>query len=300
MSGLNFRALEPADAPRYISCFSKCAVKMSYYSFGNALAYVGEYALNAYYDEALDMYFTRGEKCDAAPVGSWENRDWRSIIKNHYGQSASFEAVPKALCAIWQNDLADAAEIEIADRRDMWEYIYTISSLATLSGRKLTKKRNHCNHFRRDYAYDFVPFSADLKPLIERFQAEWYGTHKAYDIEGLSCENEAVEKILANCDQMPYICGGAIIINGAVEAYTIGEIQGDTLYTHFEKASVDYDGAYQVINREFAQYIAANYKDVLYVNREEDLGDEGLREAKMSYMPLAFAEACSVKITFRE
>ena len=190
------------------------------------------------------------------------------------------------------------ANVEVVDDRGTWEYLYNIRELATLAGNKYMKKRNRVNQFRKNYDYVYEPMTDGLLPEVVDFQYSWCQVNHCGTTAGLMQENHAIQKILQNWNRIPNLCGGVIKIKDQIVAYTIGELAGDMLVVHYEKASLEYGAAYQVINREFLSHIIGLHPELEIVNREEDMNDPGLRAAKMSYMPIGFLKECRVEIKF--
>ena len=183
--------------------------------------------------------------------------------------------------------------------RDLFEYIYDAESLRTLSGRKNKKKRNHVNTFlnlyKNRYEYKLLEkenFEECLE-LIDRWEQNKENIessgHKELDEEILSIKEvfENYEKLKDNVK----IAG--VYIDNKLEAFTIGEkINENIALIHIEKANQNIKGIYQYINQQF---LLNEFSNVKYVNREEDLGLYGLREAKLSYHPCKFIEKYSIK-----
>ncbi len=169
--------------------------------------------------------------------------------------------------------------------RDIGDYIYSAENLRCLKGRKYSKKRNHINAFKKDYPnYDFVPLSTENVDACLDFLERWYGQHNQEGTldDGLLCEREAIYDALTHMDQLDFV-GGIIKIDGQVVALTFGErVNEETVVIHAEKAFSQYRGLYPVINQDYLNHY---WPDMTYVNREEDMGLEGLRQAKMSYYP---------------
>lgn len=167
--------------------------------------------------------------------------------------------------------------------RDYFDYIYLREDLATLKGKKFQAKRNHVNKFKKQYAYEYEPLTAELVPECLEFEAKWYKANRTDDDqEELTDERKSMIFALNHFKELNLL-GGAIRIDHKLVAFTFGSpINQDTFGVHVEKADTDYDGAYSIINQEFASRIPEQY---VYVNREEDLGIPGLRKAKLSYNP---------------
>lgn len=174
-------------------------------------------------------------------------------------------------------------EFTYIPERDYFDYIYLREDLATLKGKKFQAKRNHVNKFKKQYAYEYEPLTEELVPECLDFEAKWYKANRTDDDqEELTDERKSMIFALNHFKELNLL-GGAIRIDHKLVAFTFGSpINQDTFGVHVEKADTDYDGAYSIINQEFASRIPEQY---VYVNREEDLGIPGLRKAKLSYNP---------------
>ena len=160
------------------------------------------------------------------------------------------------------------------------------------------KKRNRVNQFRKNYDYVYEPLTDAILDEIIEFQQSWCQINNCEQSEGLVEEDHAIHRILHHWHDIPNLCGGAIRVGKKIEAYTVGELAGNMLVVHYEKASLEYGAAYQVINKEFLSHMVAEHPELEIVNREEDMNDEGLRAAKMSYLPTGFLKECRVNIRF--
>ncbi|MFI3328235.1 MAG: GNAT family N-acetyltransferase [Rikenellaceae bacterium] len=168
------------------------------------------------------------------------------------------------------------------------DYIYSREALCTLAGKKLQPKRNHINQFLKQYGdrYEYRPLTPDLFDDCLELDCAWRRAHNDC-CNRRSPERNALERALENFDKLE-LKGGALLVDGKLAAFTYGsQINSDTFCIHVEKASLDYNGSYTIINRLFAETIPENFT---LINREEDLGIEGLRRAKVSYYPTAKTE----------
>lgn len=169
--------------------------------------------------------------------------------------------------------------------RDFFDYVYDINELAELAGRKHQKKRNHLNRFLQEHPdYTVEPIANDNLPDVEKVVQQWYENRLAQDpTADLHMEKAAIQKALR--DRKALGMEGLLLRDGEqLLAMTMGNrISEDTFDVNFEKA-VD-PGAYPAINREFARYLREKHPDIRWLNREDDMGLEGLRKAKLAYYP---------------
>ena len=172
--------------------------------------------------------------------------------------------------------------------RDYADYIYLRSDLATLKGKKFQSKRNHINKFRNTYPdYKYSPITKDRIQECLELEAKWCKANDCDQQEGTGNERRALIYALNHFEELG-LTGGILHVNGQIVAFTFGmPINKETFGVHVEKADTSIDGAYAMINYEFANHISEQY---IYINREEDLGIEGLRKAKLSYHPETILE----------
>lgn len=176
--------------------------------------------------------------------------------------------------------------------RDGFDYVYDIQDLATLAGRKYQRKRNHFNRFRQAHPnYTVEPITDENMPAVTALIDTWYAQRQSADPHAdFHMERCALKKALQYRKELGM--EGLILVDGGkLLAMTMGSPLSDTTFdVQFEKALEDADGAYPAINCEFARYLRHKYPHLQFLNREDDLGLEGLRKAKMSYNPHHFVE----------
>lgn len=163
------------------------------------------------------------------------------------------------------------------------DYLYLREKLVTLSGKKLQPKRNHISKFCRMYPdYEYRPLTEELVPECLRLGEEWCRANDCHGQRTLLAELHMMDYALHHRDEL-HIQGGALFVDGRIVAFTFGScINATTFDVCVEKADTAYEGAYAMINREFVSRLP---EEIIYINREEDLGIEGLRKAKLSYAP---------------
>lgn len=178
-------------------------------------------------------------------------------------------------------------EFRFRSVRDSYDYIYDTVRLTELRGKKLQTKRNHCNRFEQAYPdYRVIPLTQDTLPLCRAFAKIWYEEHLAmHPYSDMTEEQTALSKAFDSFAQL-HMEGIAIDTSDGIVAFCMGNrIRKDTFDVNFEKALPEINGAYPMVNREFSRRIHAKYPEVQFMNREDDMGIEGLRKAKESYYP---------------
>ncbi len=175
----------------------------------------------------------------------------------------------------------------IHNDRDGYDYVYAIDDLADLKGRKYQRKRNHFNRFCQSFpGYTAVPIREEHLEQIRSFSENWFAQRLAEDPGAdLHMERSALKTALTHFTQLDM--EGLILMDGErMLAFTMASpLSADTLDVHFEKALSDAEGAYTAINCLFARHIREKYPHIRFLNREDDMGLEGLRKAKLSYLP---------------
>lgn len=161
------------------------------------------------------------------------------------------------------------------------DYIYLVEKLISLSGKKLHSKRNHIARFKENkWSFEEIT-DLNYKECID-MTIKWCEKNGCLEDESKQAEFNAIKKSFEFFRELEFF-GGMLRVDGNVVAFTIGErINSDTVDVHIEKAFTEIQGAYSMIAQQFMEKMCSNYK---YVNREEDLGIEGLRKSKRSYQP---------------
>ncbi len=173
--------------------------------------------------------------------------------------------------------------------RDSYDYIYTVEELTELHGKKLQAKRNHCNRFEADHPdYTTEIVTPENLYRCREMVEKWYAVHEWN--EQIEQEKTAIARAF-DAFAHTRMDGLMVIENGEVLAFSMGARMNDQYYdVCFEKAYSAINGAYAIINREFSRMIAGKYPEVRFLNREDDMGEPGLRQAKESYQPTVLLE----------
>ena len=288
---------EPISLDRqteYLELLNGCPQVASDYSFLNLWAWADEYGLRwAWEDKLVWIRQTKPEDLFWAPVGPWDQIDWKPIFDDRQIRQTSFIRIPQKLAESWRTSLRSLATVE--EERGHWDYIYAVDDLVELKGNRYHKKKNLLNQFEKKYEYTYLPFEPEMIDQAMAMQDDWCTWRDCESSEILSAENKSITRIFQNWDQLSGTLGGALLVDGAMVAYTVAEaLTDETVVIHFEKGDTQYKGIYQAINQMFLAHSAGNF---LLVNREQDLNDPGLRKAKLSYQPVKFLQKYRVTLT---
>jgi len=205
-------------------------------------------------------------------------------LENHCKESG----IPFYLKSVPAEAISSLPEDLIKERdRDLDDYLYTFERLSGLRGKHLQAKRNHISQFEKAYEYTVELLSKESERECLGMDDYWSSLHKMYSQE-VNEERMAIVNAFKYWDILD-LKGLAIRIDGKIAAFTIGEVvrDGREAIVHFEKGNIDYMGIYSAINNLFVKQCL---EGVTYINRQEDVGIEGLRKSKLSYHPEAMAE----------
>ncbi len=289
MAALKFSPISRERQDEYLQILAQTPQVASDYSFVNIWAWAEEYDLTWAWQDGL-VWIRQQKPYPAywALVGDWLEVDWQECLAN-LDERLPFIRIPEVLADLWLAQSGDLVHGEEA--REHWDYIYETKKLIDLSGNRLHKKRNLLYQFKRknDWHYKTIDKSFIDQALL--MQLNWCNWRNCEASAGLAAEDRVIQKVLHSYATLPNLLGGALVVNEFdMVAFTVAEVLlPDTLVIHFEKGMGGYKGVYQAINQMFLE----NNPDFAMVNREQDLGNEGLREAKMSYKPIMFLKKYS-------
>ena len=291
---IDFQPIRPEDLEKYSPFLHSGKSRGCEYSFANLYLWGRQKAAVAEGQMVLFSQFNR-KTVYPYPAGEGEVKPvLEAIIRD-----SQERGIP---CRITGLDSEDIAEMErmfpgqfsYHCDRDSYDYVYAIDDLADLKGRKYQRKRNHYNRFRENYPdYTIEPITQENIPQVQQMLEDWYAQRKQTDPDGdYLMEQSAIYRALRHYDQLG-LEGIVLLYEGRILAMTIGSrLSPDTYDIHFEKACAEADTAYTVINCEFARFLRTRHPEVQFLNREDDLGIEGLRKAKLSYYPHHLVEKC--------
>ncbi len=281
-----FGPIRLSDRTRYEAFFNRCPQKASDYSFVNLWGWRAVYGLSLAWDEELVWIRQQiPQPMLWAPIGDWDAIDWkrRELMHPHAAEHDVIR-VPEKLADIWRRRFGE--HIHVTESREHWDYVYAAQDLRELKGNKYHKKKNLLSQFLKSYDFTYEPMSEALVEEALSLQEDWCTWKSCEESESLSGENEVITEILRNWKALGNLMGGMVRVAGKPAAYTIAEaIDEATVVVHVEKGHPDYKGIYQAVNWLFVSHLP---ESILWINREQDLGDEGLRKAKLGYHPAGF------------
>ncbi len=285
---MEFKKLELEDKRVFNRFLNNYPFLSSEYSFANLFIWKDNYKTKyCIYEDTLIIAKTdsAGRLSFMEPIGYKEEKlpEIIKILKDlcrEKGSDCLFREATEAFAEkiMHLND----EELVLFEDRDNFDYIYESEKLATLAGKKLHRKRNHYKAFVNGFDYKIINLSQDnqITKITDAID-HWYSSKEEIDPRVLH-ELKAIPKLLENMHLLN-LQGIAVEVNEEIAAFTIGEkLNDDVAVIHIEKGNIDYKGVYSFINKTFVNEC---FKDVKYINREQDLGIEGLRKAKLSYYP---------------
>ncbi len=179
-------------------------------------------------------------------------------------------------------EIEGSKDLQVEPTREQFDYIYRSKDLIRLSGRNYHSKRNHINKFLHSYSFTYAALKEDHLEACLEMSGLWCELRRCEEDLNLLGEWEAVREALTHFHALS-IQGGVILVQNKVEAFALGELLNDqTAVVHVEKANPEIPGLYTMINQQFCEQ---SWQNVPSINREQDLGEPGLRQAKLSYYP---------------
>lgn len=291
---INFQPVQLSDKKVITAYQRRHRLEGSDGVFGNNYMWREAYKIRwAIIEDSLCITANRGERdFFIPPIGAPDETAFQNAIKqlNEHSRNQGFSPEYRGI----SNEKKEyferffSSEFRLIEDRDNFDYTYLTEDLIHLRGRSYHGKKNHVNQFRRLYPnYEYRTITPEIIPACIDYALEWCRQRGCDSDAGLALERDAIIDCLENFVALDFK-GAVIYVNGQIEALTYGEmLNDDTAIIHVEKANGEIKGLYSAINQEFASHAWA---DTLYINREEDMGEPGLRKAKESYRPIKLIE----------
>lgn len=300
ISSSDFKQISHSDMDRIWPYLMMEDGRTTDFSYGGLLMWVDCFK----YEYAIinDTLFIKGvlendltKPAFSLPIGKMSLSESIRMIKQ-YCHREGFRPELSAVPEYAMSELNKIGTTEIEELTDWGDYLYDANKLATLSGKKMAKKRNHVNKFDNLYPNHILePLKTDNIDQAIRFMdvIDNEGDHDGMADEERKMTRQLLESMKEGDKRL---IGAILYVGEEVAAFTIGDIKRDTLFVHVEKASLRFEGSYEKINKEFASMVCDLYPAVKFINREDDSGDEGLRFAKQSYHPLEILKKFNVAL----
>lgn len=282
-----YEKITPQMRDSYLAVAKSCPPRSCEYGFSN-LFFWGKQQLAFLHGCVTVFSHFEGMSLYPFPMGSG---DRRAVVQEILDDAAQ-RGIPCRISGITQ---AETQELEswfpgifrFSPTRDFADYVYDIQELAELKGRKFQKKRNHLNRFRSAHPEARLVLMDETNlPLARKFVNEWFMSRLREDAEGdYTLEAIALDRAFRNFAALHL--EGALLMDGEeILAITMASRLSEVTYdVHFEKAREDVEGAYTAVNQMFADHLRKAHPELLYLDREDDMGLAGLRKAKESYHP---------------
>lgn len=289
---MEFQTLTLNDIPAVRPYFSFARSGTCDFTVGGMFMWRRFYAMERLFDSGVFYSRLRGENGELyynLPLGENIPKAIEQCILRWKKQGH-----PLRFCTIPEDCLpfffALCPEARVTEQRDFFDYRYLSSDLAELKGSRYHAQRNQISRFLRSYSdWSFLKIGeVSTEELISFFRR--FASDEENGTAGE--ENQMVFEVLQHREQYGML-GGALTVDGRIVGFSLGEQVNDTLFTHVEKADRTFLGAYQMLTNQFVKAFGAG---IPFVNREDDMGDEGLRRAKEAYHPVALLKKYLVEI----
>ena len=287
-----FEELQLRDSERLYPFFERFKRHICDFTVGGLMMWRGSYRTQvAIEDDTLYIRaFVNGET-QFTFLGPDEIHAVARIMEHCDQTGEHFE-----LCSITQRVLErinSYYRLNAEPQRDLFDYVYDADSMISLSGRQYNGQRNHINRFKRSFPdWTFEEISDKNLDTVIAFYTE-YKSERLKAFEAAEEESSKVIEALSNFD-VYHLYGGILKVGENIVGISLGETVGDMMFVHVEKALTEYNGVYPMLTNCFASHFRT--PQVVYINREEDEGDLGLRTSKLSYHPLLLKEKYKVTL----
>ncbi len=295
MDELKFQKLELEHIPLIRSYFLRQERRMCDCTVGSTLMW-RDYFDNCFavVDDTLIFRsrYLDGQYAFTVPIG--KNPDLLLDMTEAYCREHN---IPLEFCTVTPKDLEMLKgrwpDLTVEDNRDWYDYLYESKDIVEFAGKQYAHQRNHIRRFERDCpGWSFSRMTLQDVEEVREFYQQFLQEH-AKEGDTAQAEVEKIFEVLDHFEQYDFL-GGILRVDGKIVGISMGEIVRDVLFVHIEKADTQYSGVYQKLVNCYAREFVT--EEVRYINREEDVGDPGLRKSKLSYRPVKLLEKYTVRI----
>ena len=258
------------------------------YNFGNMFIWDEHYRqlICRFGDRTLTKVRAHGKPAFVFPIGCGPLRPAVEALRE-YAAAKSYSFL---LLGVTEKHRAQLEEeypgrFEFCEEARWADYIYEAERLATYAGKALHGKKNHCNRFEAEHDWSFVPLTRDRIPACLQMLDDWTRENEERLDKSIVYEHDAIERAFTYYEALG-LEGGVLYADGRIMGFSFGEMTSlDCFDVHVEKADIHVNGAYPMVCREMVRMAMRLHPGLQYINREDDMGLESLRESKQSYKP---------------
>ena len=258
------------------------------YNFGNIFIWDRYYQqlICRFGDRMLTKLRYEGSPAFVLPIGSGPRRPAVDALRA-FADHRGYPLVIRGITTVHREQLEAEYPGRFRDEPETknFDYIYRAEKLATYAGKSMHGKKNHCNRFEAEHDWRFVPLTRELIPGCLDMMVVWNEENRARLDSSIRYEHDALIRAFAAYEKLG-LEGGVLFADGKIVGFSLGEIVNrDTFDVHFEKAEIDMNGAYPMVCRELTRMLMDRHPELTYINREDDMGLDSLRQSKLSYKP---------------
>ncbi len=258
------------------------------YNFGNIYIWDKRYRqlICQFQDRLLVKLRYEGKPTFVFPIGSGPLVPAVEALR----EFAAWKGTPFTLRGVTERhreqlEAAYPGRFDYAEDTDCADYLYLAEKLSTYAGKSLHGKKNHCNRFEAENDWSFVPLTREYIPGCLDMLDMWTEENLDRLDKSVHYEHDAIIRAFAAYEKLG-LEGGVLLAGGKIVGFSLGEMTSrDTFDVHFEKADIHLNGAYPMVCRELTRMLMARHPELVYMNREDDMGLEPLRQSKLSYKP---------------
>ena len=293
---MNYRNIELSDVPHLQKYLLRLETASCDYTTGGIVMWRKEFGIEICERENaifLRQHICGAETCHLLPACD-DVREGISAVIREEGNNARLWAVPEEYISVFDTL---GIEYRLTELRDWFDYIYRADDLINLAGKGYKAQRNHINRFMQDMqSVVFEPITDDNTDAVLSFYERAFSDDlNPEDNSPRAEEARSVREVLMHREEYGFE-GGVLRGNGEICGFTLGEVMGEMLYVHIEKADREINGAYPVLSRSFAEEMQKKH-GITLINREDDAGDAGLRRAKEAYHPVRLLKKYLAELT---